>query len=86
MLRKGLVAVAAAAIMVTAFSVPPADARAKKEKQYRENTPYTRNHAFARRPHYGSASDLRVRDVHVRRAWGSDWPLLPLNTRTIRLV
>ncbi len=40
MLRKGLVAVAAAAIMVTAFSVLPADARAKKEKQYRENTPY----------------------------------------------
>jgi hypothetical protein len=39
MLRTGLVAVAAAAIMVTAFSVP-ANARAKKEKQYPENTPY----------------------------------------------
>jgi hypothetical protein len=38
MLRKGLVAVATAAIMVAAFSVLPADARAKKQKQYRADT------------------------------------------------
>jgi hypothetical protein len=35
---KNLVAVATAAIMVTAFSVLPADARAKKEKRYRADT------------------------------------------------
>ena len=38
MRHKNLVAVAAAAIMVTAFSVLPADARAKKEKRYRADT------------------------------------------------
>ena len=38
MLHKGLVAVATAAVVVTAFSVLPADARAKKEKQYRVDT------------------------------------------------
>ena len=40
MLGKGLVAAAAAAMMLTAFSVLPADARAKKEKQYRVEKPY----------------------------------------------
>jgi hypothetical protein len=40
MLRKVLAAVAAAAVMLTAFAVPSADARAKKEKQYRVETPY----------------------------------------------
>jgi hypothetical protein len=39
MLHKGLVAVAAAALMVGAFSVLPADARAKKNSQYRADTP-----------------------------------------------
>ena len=34
MLHKSLVALAAAAITVTAFSVLPADAGSKKEKQY----------------------------------------------------
>jgi hypothetical protein len=38
-LRKVLAAVAAA-VMLTAFSVLPADARAKKEKQYRVEKPY----------------------------------------------
>jgi hypothetical protein len=38
MFCKDLVAVAAAAIMVTAVSALPADARAKKEKQYRADT------------------------------------------------
>jgi hypothetical protein len=40
MLRKGLVAVAAAALMVTAFSGFPADARAKKNSQSRADTRY----------------------------------------------
>lgn len=40
MLRKVLAAVAAAAVMLTAFAVPPADARTKKEKQYRVEKPY----------------------------------------------
>jgi hypothetical protein len=39
MLGKGLIAVATAASLVSAFSVP-ADARAKKEKQYRVEKPY----------------------------------------------
>ena len=38
MLRKGLAAVAATAIMVMAFSVSPADAQTKREKQYRVDT------------------------------------------------
>jgi len=38
MLHKGLVAIAATAIMVTAFSVLPADAQTKREKQYRVDT------------------------------------------------
>jgi hypothetical protein len=40
MLRKVLAAVAATAVMLPAFAVPPADARAKKEKQYRVEKPY----------------------------------------------
>jgi hypothetical protein len=40
MLRKVLAAVAAAAVMLTAFAVPSADARTKKEKQYRVEKPY----------------------------------------------
>jgi hypothetical protein len=39
MLHKALVAVSAAAIMATAFSAVPADARAKKQKQYRPAPP-----------------------------------------------
>jgi len=39
MLRKVLAAVAAAAVMLTAFAVPSADARTKKEK-YRVEKPY----------------------------------------------
>jgi hypothetical protein len=39
MLRKALAAIAAATIMVTAFAVPPADAkRGKKGKGYRQET------------------------------------------------
>jgi hypothetical protein len=37
---KGLVALVTAATLVSAFSVLPADARAKKEKQYRVEKPY----------------------------------------------
>jgi hypothetical protein len=40
MLRKVFAAVAAAAVMLTAFAVPPAEARVKKEKQYRVEQPY----------------------------------------------
>jgi hypothetical protein len=40
MLRKVLTAVAAAAVMLPAIAVLPADARAKKEKQYRVEKPY----------------------------------------------
>jgi hypothetical protein len=39
MLGKGLVALVTAAALVSAFSVLPADARAKKEKQYRVEKP-----------------------------------------------
>lgn len=40
MLHKALAVGAAAAVMLTAFVVPPADARTKKEKQYRIEKPY----------------------------------------------
>jgi hypothetical protein len=34
MVHKGLIALAAAAIVATAFSAPPADAAAKQERRY----------------------------------------------------
>src|SRR5262245_48645856 len=62
--------------MRTAFAVPPADARAKKERQYRVEKP--RRHDFARRPEHWSGSDLWVQHVHIRRARRPDRAVLPL--------
>ena len=65
MLHKRLAAVAVAAIMVTAFSVLPADRR-----QEGKAIPIAIGHDLARRPRDRPAPDLRLRHLPVRQPWG----------------
>jgi hypothetical protein len=73
MLGKGLVAVVTAATLVSAFFVLPADARAKKEKQYRVEKEYRVEKQYrVEKPYRGGTISLDGRNTGRARTCGYD--------------
>ena len=67
MLGKGLVFLFTAATLMSVFSVLPADARSKKEKQYRVETP-----SYAAKPYRSGTISLDGRNTGRARTCGYD--------------
>ena len=68
MFHRVLAAIAAAAVMLTTFAVPPADARTKKEKQYRVDNPYQQYRV--EKPNRGGTISLDGRNTGRARTCG----------------